>query len=284
MSPRRRSLRLPPFLGGKLGTILVGRNVTKISLDSHCAGTMQPDADQRVSCRLKNGGHQQQEVGGDEVHEIIIPIRGRGASRRTRRLPNRARNHERYPIPLPEEAATTGSVSGQHARSSPISTVLPPTGRATCDGRASTAGRECRGPTRPLSGVMLKERLRQVLIDQAQTGGTTTYGELANRLALEPPNTIRRITEALEDLMAEDVAAGRPILAAICVSKARTGIPQPGFFLTAQALGVFSAIPRAPRHLPSTLANCIVCCRSTDIEPGRFRAGAVIADHAIKRI
>ena len=90
---------------------------------------------------------------------------------------------------------------------------------------------------------MLKERLRQALIDQAQTGGTTTYRELANRLALEPPNTIRRITDALEDLMAEDVAAGRPILAAICVSKARTGIPQPGFFLAAQALGVFYPTP-----------------------------------------
>ena len=59
---------------------------------------------------------------------------------------------------------------------------------------------------------MLKKRLRQALIDQAQTGSTTTYRELANRLGLEPPNTIRRIIEALEDLMAEDVAAGRPIL------------------------------------------------------------------------
>ena len=93
---------------------------------------------------------------------------------------------------------------------------------------------------------MLKERLRQALIDQAQTGSTTTYRELANRLGLEPPNTIRRIIEALEDLMAEDVAAGRPILAAICVSKARTGIPQPGFFLAAQALGVFSGDPTGP--------------------------------------
>ena len=90
------------------------------------------------------------------------------------------------------------------------------------------------------------EHLRQALIDQAQTGSTTTYGEFANRLGLEPPNTIRRIIEALEDLMAEDVAAGRPILAAICVSKARTGIPQPGFFLTAQALGVFSGDPTGP--------------------------------------
>jgi hypothetical protein len=34
---------------------------------------------------------------------------------------------------------------------------------------------------------MLKERLRQALIDQAQTGNPTTYKELADRLGLEPP-------------------------------------------------------------------------------------------------
>ena len=57
---------------------------------------------------------------------------------------------------------------------------------------------------------MLKERLRQALIDQAQTGNPTTYRDLANRLGLEPPNTIHRITEALESLMEDDVTAGRP--------------------------------------------------------------------------
>ena len=90
---------------------------------------------------------------------------------------------------------------------------------------------------------MLKERLRQALIDQVQTGNSTTYKELAGRLGLEPPNTIHRITEALESLMADDVAAGRPILSAICVSKMRTAIPARGFFLAAQALGVFSGHP-----------------------------------------
>ena len=95
-------------------------------------------------------------------------------------------------------------------------------------------------------GCILKERLRQALIDQAKTGSPTTYKKLANRLGLEPPNTIRRIIEALEGLMADDVAAGRPILSAICVSKTRTGIPQPGFFLAAQALGVFSGDPTGP--------------------------------------
>jgi hypothetical protein len=91
---------------------------------------------------------------------------------------------------------------------------------------------------------MLKARLRQALIDQAQTGNPTTYRELADRLGLEPPNTIHRITAALESL--DDVAAGHPILSAICVSKMRPGIPARGFFLAAQALGVFTGDPTGP--------------------------------------
>ena len=92
----------------------------------------------------------------------------------------------------------------------------------------------------------MKERLRQALIDQAQTGNPTTYKELAARLGLEPPQTIHRIGEALETLMADDVAAGRPMLAALCVSKMRPDIPARGFFLTAQVLGVFSDDPTGP--------------------------------------
>ena len=93
---------------------------------------------------------------------------------------------------------------------------------------------------------MLKERLRQALIDQAQTGNPTTYKELADSLGLEPPQTIHRIVEALEILMADDVAAGRPMLAALCVSKIRPGIPARGFFLAAQVLGVFSGDSTGP--------------------------------------
>jgi len=58
---------------------------------------------------------------------------------------------------------------------------------------------------------MMKDRLRQALMDQAQTGSTTTYRELAQRVGLEPPHTIQQVTEALESLIEEDVAAGRPI-------------------------------------------------------------------------
>ncbi len=53
---------------------------------------------------------------------------------------------------------------------------------------------------------------------------------------IAPPHTIQQVTEALESLMVEDVAAGRPILSAICVSKMRPGIPARGFFLAAQEL------------------------------------------------
>jgi hypothetical protein len=91
---------------------------------------------------------------------------------------------------------------------------------------------------------MLKERLRQALLDQARTGTPTTYKELADRLGLEPPpQTIHRLGEALEALMKDDVAADRPMLAALCVSKLRPGIPARGFFLAAEVLGVFSGDP-----------------------------------------
>jgi hypothetical protein len=90
----------------------------------------------------------------------------------------------------------------------------------------------------------LKERLREELLEQARTGLPVTYKELADRLELPPPRTIHRLTEALEQLMEEDVAAGRPLLAAFAVSKAQPGgIPARGFFLKAQALGVFSGDP-----------------------------------------
>jgi hypothetical protein len=92
----------------------------------------------------------------------------------------------------------------------------------------------------------LKDSLRQALIDQARTGKPTIYRELAERLGLEPPQTIRRVGDAIEVLMEDDVAAGRPLLAALCVSKTLSGIPSRGFFLKAEALGLFFGDPMGP--------------------------------------
>src|SRR3954451_10232458 len=76
----------------------------------------------------------------------------------------------------------------------------------------------------------LEADLRDELLGWVRSGLPATYKELADRLALAPPYTIHRITEALERLMGEDAAAGRPPLAAFAVSKARSGVPARGFF------------------------------------------------------
>ncbi len=54
------------------------------------------------------------------------------------------------------------------------------------------------------------ERLRAYLMEVAARGVPFTYAEAARVIGLEPPFSIHRITEAIEQLMAEDAAAGRP--------------------------------------------------------------------------
>ena len=93
---------------------------------------------------------------------------------------------------------------------------------------------------------MLKDCLRQQLTEQAQRGCPATYKELADRLGLAPPNTIHRVAEALEELAEEDAAAGRPLLAALAISKVRPGMPAPGFFHKAETLGLFNGDPTGP--------------------------------------
>jgi hypothetical protein len=51
------------------------------------------------------------------------------------------------------------------------------------------------------------------------------------------------VTEAPESLMEEDAAADRPFTAALAISKARGGLPAPGFFDCARRLGRFAGDP-----------------------------------------
>lgn len=84
------------------------------------------------------------------------------------------------------------------------------------------------------------------LADLARRRDTIGYGALARRLAIPGPGSIHRLTEALEALMAEDAAAGRPFRAALCEGKLRGGLPATGFFDAAQRLGRFSATVDSP--------------------------------------
>ncbi len=88
-----------------------------------------------------------------------------------------------------------------------------------------------------------------------------TYQQLADRLQLQPPLTIHRVVQALEWTMREDAAAGRPFIAALVVSRARGGLPAPGFFDLAKRLGRYQGGERGPAarafHADQFYASCV---------------------------
>ncbi|MDH3472267.1 MAG: hypothetical protein OEM59_01135 [Rhodospirillales bacterium] len=92
----------------------------------------------------------------------------------------------------------------------------------------------------------LAARLRAALIPLARARRTITYRDLAARAEVPPPHSIHRLTLALEDLVRADHAAGRPLLAALAVSRTAEGIPAPGFFHLLAALGRYRAPERGP--------------------------------------
>ena len=96
------------------------------------------------------------------------------------------------------------------------------------------------------SPEMLAHRLRMLLQSLASRRLSIIYREAAKELLLSPPNTIHQVTEALQQLMAEDAAAGRPFIAAMVISKWRDGLPAPGFFDCAARLGRFTGDAKGP--------------------------------------
>ena len=86
-------------------------------------------------------------------------------------------------------------------------------------------------------------RVRAFLENVAKRQTPITYQELTKALQILPPHSIHRVTEALEHLMEEDAAADRPFIAALAISRARGGLPAPGFFDCARRLGRFAGDP-----------------------------------------
>jgi len=76
--------------------------------------------------------------------------------------------------------------------------------------------------------------LMKIIADKRQI----TYNQLAVAAGLSGPHRIHRLTSWLEKTMAEDQRCGRPFRAAVVISKARDGLPAPGFFLCAEQLGM----------------------------------------------
>lgn len=68
-----------------------------------------------------------------------------------------------------------------------------------------------------------------------------TYQDVADTLGLQPPRTIQRVAQALEDTMREDAAQARPFIAALVVSRRAPHMPARGFFELAVELERFPA-------------------------------------------
>lgn len=88
----------------------------------------------------------------------------------------------------------------------------------------------------------LAPRLRKLLEGLPDAALPITYQQAAEALGLTPPRTIQRVALALEALMREDADAGRPLIAALVVSR-RGDLPRKGFFELAVELGRLSPDP-----------------------------------------
>lgn len=75
----------------------------------------------------------------------------------------------------------------------------------------------------------------------AAQGKTATYGALARDLGWR----VADLTAALERLMEEDAAAGRPQRAALLEGRLSNGLPAQGFFSKLAELGIHPADPAA---------------------------------------
>ena len=91
--------------------------------------------------------------------------------------------------------------------------------------------------------IDLSARLKSVLV---YAENPLSYGTLARDLKVTGPGAIARITTALEGLMRDDAAAGRPFLAAMCEGKLSGGLPALGFFQLASALGRYAGPATGP--------------------------------------
>ena len=86
--------------------------------------------------------------------------------------------------------------------------------------------------------ITWQQNARAKIMDVIRNKDQVTYKSLAVTANITGPHKIHRLTLWLEQLMAEDHQSGRPLRAAVVVSKARGGLPAPGFFDKAKELGL----------------------------------------------
>ena len=117
----------------------------------------------------------------------------------------------------------------------------------------------------------MRARLETCLLEAAQTGKPLTYAELAARLELEPPHTIHQSAVMLEDLMCAQARRGEPQLASFVISRARGGLPAPGFFALMRELGLYDGPDSGEEAHELIARERRKCERSAALHPGSGR-------------
>jgi hypothetical protein len=104
-------------------------------------------------------------------------------------------------------------------------------------------------------------RIAEILNDAARDGATLTYRQIADRAEIPPLRRIQTVTSTLEEMVRADHAAGRPLLAALAVSRAGDGLPGPGFFQLCRDLAMYFGPDNGPQ---ARLFHEIQCRRIFD--------------------
>jgi hypothetical protein len=99
-------------------------------------------------------------------------------------------------------------------------------------------------------------RAEMALATTAANNRLITYAELAEAAGLTGRHRINRLTVWLEELIDSDAAANIPLRAARVISRARGGLPAPGFFMKCAALGLYDGPTDGPQAYSFHL-NCL---------------------------
>ena len=89
------------------------------------------------------------------------------------------------------------------------------------------------------AGTSWQHRAEMALAAAKQAGRTITYAELADAAEIPNPQRIHKLTAWLETTMRKDHADGKPLRAALVISRNRSGLPAPGFFMLCGELGLY---------------------------------------------
>ena len=99
-------------------------------------------------------------------------------------------------------------------------------------------------------------RAEMALASTAASDRLITYAELAEAAGLKGKQRINRLTLWLETTIETDATAGNALRAARVISRARGGLPAPGFFMKCSTLGLYDGPADGPQAYAFHL-NCL---------------------------